>query len=69
MNIYARKGDKVVFSNPDAGYNPEQKRAREHLKIGKVYTVERTIVSDWRTTVILQEVPDTGFNSSFFDDA
>jgi hypothetical protein len=68
MNIYAAKGARVVFSNPTAGYPADQKHAREYLEVGKIYTVEQTIVDDWRTTVILQEVPDTGFNSVLFSD-
>jgi hypothetical protein len=68
MNIYAKKGDKVVFSNPDAGYAPDQESAQKHLEVGKIYTVKRTIPGSWRTTVILKEVPSIGFNSCLFDD-
>lgn len=69
MNIYARKGDKVIFSNPYAGYTSEQETAREHLEVSKIYTVELAIVGSWHTHVILQEVPGIKFNSSLFDDA
>jgi hypothetical protein len=68
MNIRAKKGTKVVFSNPNAGYPEQVALAAKHLKAGTTYTVERTEVFDWHTDVYLQEVPDTGFNSCFFEE-
>lgn len=68
MNIYARSGDKVVFLNRN-GFDSEPKRAREcGLVEGEAYTVERTEVGGWHTTVYLQEYPKCGFNSVMFGD-
>jgi len=68
MNIRAKKGTKVIFSNPDSGYPDQVALAAEHLTIGATYTVERTEVFDWHTNVYLQEVPDVGFNSCLFEE-
>lgn len=68
MNIFSRCGDKVVFNHPNAGYDHHQKTARKHLVVGKVYTVNFTVVSSWHTDVYLQEVPNVMFNSVLFDD-
>ena len=68
MNIYAKKGDKVVVSNLTAGYEHDQQVAKNHLNIGEVYTVERTVVHSWYTDVYLLEIPGVKFNSVFFKD-
>lgn len=68
MNIYAKRGAKVRFARPDAGYKGDQEMAAEHLTVGGVYTVERTDVGQSHTTVWLQEVPERGFNSVQFTD-
>jgi len=69
MNIYAKQGSKVIFSNPNAGYDFDQQRAGEHLEVGKVYTVRRTEVQDSSSQVFLEEVPAIGFNTVLFTDA
>lgn len=69
MDIYAKKGHKVVFANPNSGYVGHQKMARKYLTLGKTYTVEKTAVSPWHTDVYLVEVPGIGFNSVLFEDA
>lgn len=69
MNIYAKKGTKVIFNHPNAGYTYQQARAREKLSVGETYIVESTDVGNWRTLVALQEIPDEWFNSVFFDEA
>lgn len=68
MNIYASKGDRVKVDNLTSGYPPDQKIAQQYLKLGDVYTVEKTVVYDWNTEVFLQEIPGVAFNSCFFED-
>ncbi|MCP1306441.1 hypothetical protein [Paenibacillus tyrfis] len=68
MNIYAQKGDKVVFLN-DNGHDWEPEHARKvGLKEGGVYTVECTEVGGCHTDVYLREFPGFGFNSVMFRD-
>ena len=67
MNIYAETGDKVVFSNPNAGYNGDQEMCKKYLEVGKVYTVEFTEVYSCSTDVCLEEVPGISFNSVMFE--
>jgi hypothetical protein len=69
MNIHAKPGAKVVFSNPKAGYPSDQKLAKEHLEVGKTYTVSVTDVDQSRTNVYLKEFPEIAFNSVLFSDA
>ncbi len=69
MNIYAKKGHKVKCTTFEAGYDSEQKVAKQHLEIGKEYTIERTEVNSWYTDVWLQEFPGIRFNSVFFENA
>lgn len=68
MNIYAKKGDRVICDTFNAGYPDDQEIAKEYLEIGGIYTVETTIVHRWHTEVFLQEFPDVSFNSVFFED-
>lgn len=37
MNIYAKKGDRVIFSHPKAGYYYDQRTASKYLKLGEIY--------------------------------
>jgi hypothetical protein len=68
MNIFAINGHKVKFTNPEAGYPFDQKMGKEHLEIGKEYTVDYTEVEDYSTNVVLQEIPKIKFNSVLFSD-
>jgi len=68
MNIYALKGYKLACSNLTNGYKHHQDIARKHLTIGNIYTVEKTEVDSSHTTVYLKEIPNTAFNSVFFED-
>lgn len=68
MNIYARRGQKVRFVHPNAGYLPDREKAKKHLVVGAVYTVKKTIVHDWDTEVHLMEISGEHFNSVMFDD-
>ncbi len=67
MNVGAKKGDKVICRCPDSGNLGDQERAKKHLVLGMVYTVERIVVSGYRTDVYLQEVEGVPFNSVQFD--
>lgn len=68
MNIYARRGDKVIFRHPTSGYQYDQERAKQYLKLNKVYTVGSTYVVGWHTDVYLQEIQGVAFNSVHFED-
>lgn len=68
MDIYARRGTKIVFNNPNAGYPYDQETARKYLKVGSKYTVEWKRVGCFHTDVFLQEVPGVPFNSVLFDE-
>lgn len=68
MNIYAKYGDQVVFLHPNNGYSYDERNAKKHLKVGQVYTVDRTEVGGPHTDVYLQEIPSVAFNSVHFED-
>ena len=65
MDIYSPQGTKVIFDNPDAGYDYDQEIAKKHLTVGKVYTVDFTEVRDSSTTIHLIGFKQ-GFNSCLF---
>ena len=61
-------GDKVQFMGASDG---QAHRAgcddpREHLVVGKTYTVLRVDVHSWHTKIILVEYPASSFNSTVF---
>lgn len=66
MNIYAKKGSKVVFTGKN-GSDWDQQDAQKRLIIGSVYTVKRTDVGNWSSTVEFQEV-EGSYNTVLFDD-
>lgn len=70
MNVYAKKGTKVIplFENGNiaGGYVDDKKHAMKFLKEGGVYTVDYTQVGSWHTDVFLEEFPDKLFNSVHF---
>ena len=68
MNIYAKNGDKVVFTG-EGGCDSDNNFARLHLEIGKEYEVERTEVGGWHTNVYLKGFGLSPFNSVMFEDA
>lgn len=72
LDSNVKKGDRVMFLHPHAGWGGDVLSAAEHLKRGMTYTVED--VSEDRITkyvirrfVALQEVPDVWFISDQFD--
>ena len=68
MNMYALKGHKVKCVDLESPYDYQTERAKKHLEIGKIYTVESTEVRSFSTNVVLQEIPDVEFNSTLFED-
>lgn len=52
----------------DAGYGKDRENARRFLRMGQIYTVERTVVFSDITIVFLQEYPGIPFNSVQFKD-
>ena len=68
MNIYAKSGDKVVFSYPDNGYDGDREDGKKYLEVGRTYTVVATEIHNWNTDVWLEEVPNVRFNSVLFSD-
>ena len=67
MDIHSKKGTKIKFANPEAGYRPIIEKAKRHLTVGKKYTVSYTVVHNGHTDVYLVEAPGVRFNSSMFD--
>lgn len=67
MDLDAKKGTRVRYINPESGYPHDIKRAKEHLTLGKIYTVERTVINDWSTDVWLDGY-DVPFNHAHFDE-
>lgn len=70
MNIYALNGHKVLVTEKSAnnGYDYHKQKVKELLIIGKVYTVDKTIVYQSSTEVFLKEYPEQVFNSANFED-
>ena len=68
MNIYALEGHKVRCVTLKAGYKYQQEIVKKYLELGKEYTVEKTKVEGWSTSVWLKEFPNIRFNSVFFED-
>lgn len=67
IDIYSPEGTKVIFNHPNAGYQHHIDTAKEHLNVGKEYTIDHTDVGDWHTDVYLKEIPGIAFNSVMFD--
>lgn len=68
MNIYAKRGHKVIFLFPTNGYSYDQEQCKKFLHVGNTYTIENTKVDHFRTTIELQEVEGQKFNSVMFTD-
>ena len=71
MNIYAKKGDKVVvtMASKENGYDTDIKAVEKYLIVGREYTVDRVMIGGSRSSVCLQEFPDLIFNTVMFEDA
>jgi len=70
MNIYALRGHKVLVTKNSIlnGSTGDKTIAKINLKIDEEYTVKKTIVEGWRTSVYLLEFPSKVFNSVNFID-
>lgn len=68
MDINSPPGTKVTVSYLSLlnGSETYKKRAKEHLNLGRIYTVNRTEVHQWYTEVYLKEIPDVAFSSVQF---
>lgn len=70
MEIFALEGHKVVVTEEtkNNGHYHDSDQVKEHLELGKEYTVDRTDVGGSHTDVYLKEVPNVRFNSVNFED-
>ena len=67
MDIHKIKvGDKIIYSNPNAGYDYDRDLAKKWLKLNEVYTIANIVVGDWRTDIYLEEKEGIKFNSVSF---
>lgn len=67
MDIYARPGSKVIFLG-EGGTEYDRNDARNWLKVGWEYTVERVNIGNFRSSVALEGIPGS-FNTVMFSDA
>lgn len=68
MNTWASSGTKVRFVGGPGRATDDQEFTKGYLKVGEIYTVERTDPHDFYTYVFLKEVPGVAFNSVLFDE-
>lgn len=70
MNIYAKKGDKVILTKESInnGHEHDINKCRRYLAESGVYTVHHTEVYSSSTDVYLEEIPGVYFNSVNFED-
>jgi len=67
MSCMTQPGMKVVFTNPNAGYDRHVQTSKElGLEVGAVYTVESISAGQSSTSLSLKEFPNVGFNSVQF---
>lgn len=65
MSIDSTAGTRGRFTG-HGGYESQQARARELLVVDGIYTVTRTDIGDWSSSVELLEVPGEPFNTVMF---
>lgn len=70
MNIFALPGFKVKVTRMWAFYTYKvgNRIHKGYLELGKLYTVDRTEVHDYRTTLWLKEIPGVALDASHFTD-
>ena len=66
MDIYAKKGYKVRYTGKN-GYDSDLEKSNQYLIVDEVYTIEKTKVRSFHTSVLLQEVNNQWFNSVHFE--
>ena len=64
--LRSRPGDKLVFFQPNAGYDCERKIAQETLVKGQTYIIARIRVGGWESDIWLAEHPNRKYNSCHF---
>ena len=67
MNIYSPPGTKIVYNNPEAGYDHDQQQCSKLLQIGNIYTVAGISVYSYASDLYLKEFPGIIFNTVMFD--
>lgn len=68
MNIYAKKGDKVMFLNRNGYPNDPKHAVIVGVVEGNEYTVKSVEVGGWCSYVTLEEFPNEEFNTVMFAD-
>lgn len=58
----------VTNQTKNSGWKSDVALVKKHLKINEIYTVDRTEVDDFSSTVVLQEFPNIHFNTLSFED-
>ena len=67
MNIYTRKGEKVLYANVDSGTESDRDTANSLLELGKIYTVKKVSIYRNCSRVYFFEVDYApGFNTALF---
>lgn len=66
MALDSKPGTKIVFAYPDNGYSGDREHARKYLTLGHTYTVRFVEVGGERSSVYLNEVKGTCFNTVQF---
>jgi len=67
MNIDAKKGTKILFTGK-GGYDSDKEYANKHLTVDEIYTVDKILIDNWSSTIILEEFPFKSFNTVMFKD-
>lgn len=66
MNMW-KAGTKVVYCNPENGWECDREHAEHYLTLGAEYTVAQVDVSSWQTNIYLEEVDrNVAFNNVLF---
>lgn len=69
IDLFTPKGHKVKVTKETAnnGYESQKEQVAKLLELEKEYTVDRTDVNDFSSTVYLQEFPNEPFNTVNFE--
>lgn len=65
MQLDTKAGQRVRYANPESSYPSDIFHAKQHLKLGKIYIVSKTVIHDWSTEVFLEGF-DYSFNHAHF---
>jgi len=68
MSIESEQGEKVKFIETYPFTWGVDKENANYLKLGNIYTVDRTEIHSFHTKVYLLEVPNIPFNSVWFEE-